>query len=121
MSFNKVMAVALVTAIGIGSAIACGPNFPWQLLDNRDQTVSDRVELSFAFEVARLAKVPAGGSRAVEPDSPEGAEAATVEQQEARSGAWRSLMAPAAIDQLLAKEAPIPINPNQLSLGLYCA
>jgi len=32
-----------------------------------------------------------------------------------------NLMHRRAIDQLLATEAPIPINPNQLSLGLYCA
>jgi hypothetical protein len=103
MSYNKLMAASLLAAVGIGSAIACGPNFPWQLLDNRDQTVSDRVELSFAFEVARLVKVPVGGPRAVEPDNPDGTEAATVERQEAQSGAWRSLMAPIPADQLAAK------------------
>src|SRR5689334_5344262 len=103
MSFNKIATASLLTAIGIGTAIACGPDFPWQLLDNRDQTVSDKVELSFAFEVARLAKAPDGGPRAVEADQRDDTEAATSERQEAQSGAWRSLMAPISTDQLLAK------------------
>ena len=57
MSFNR-FAVAILLAAGcIGGALACGPNFPWQLLSFRDRTVSDRVELNFAFEASRL--VPA--------------------------------------------------------------
>ena len=50
MSFNRMVVVALLVVAGIGGALACGPDFPWQLLNNRDQTVSDRVELNFAFE-----------------------------------------------------------------------
>jgi hypothetical protein len=85
MSFSKIMAAALVATVGVGTAIACGPNFPWQLLDNRDRTVADRVELNFAFEVTRLAKVSDGSLRAVEPDKPEGVDASAVERQEAES------------------------------------
>jgi hypothetical protein len=103
MSFSKIMAAALVAAIGAGTAIACGPNFPWQLLSNRDHTVSDRVELNFAFEVTRLVKVSDGGLRAVEPDKPEDVDASAVERQEAESGAWRNLMAPESSERLLAK------------------
>ena len=51
MSFNRIIAASLVAAIGIGTAIACGPNFPWQLLSNRDRTVSDRVELNFVRQI----------------------------------------------------------------------
>jgi hypothetical protein len=103
MSFNKIIAASLVAAIGIGTAIACGPNFPWQLLSNRDRTVSDRVELNFAFEAARLVKLPDGRLRAVEPDKPEEAEPAAIERQEAESGAWRNLMPAATNDQIVAR------------------
>ena len=54
MSFNRFAVAILLAAAGIGGALACGPNFPWQLLGYRDRTVSDRVELNFAFEVSRL-------------------------------------------------------------------
>ena len=57
MSFNRMVVVALLVIAGIGGALACGPDFPWQLLNNRDQTVSDRVELNFAFEATHLVDV----------------------------------------------------------------
>jgi tetratricopeptide (TPR) repeat protein len=103
MSFNKIILASLLGAIGVGTAIACGPDFPWQLLGNRDRTVSDRVELSFTFEVGRLVKVPAGGPRAVEPDKPEEVAPAAVERQEAESGAWRNLMDAATLDEVVAR------------------
>ena len=103
MSFNRIIVASLLAAVGVGTAIACGPDFPWQLLGNRDRTVSDRVELNFAFEAGRLVKVPADGPRAVEPDKPEEMAAPAVERQEAESGAWSNLMAPATLDEVLAK------------------
>src|SRR5213080_2928382 len=103
MSFHKIIVASLLGAIGVGTAIACGPDFPWQLLGNRDRTVSDRVELSFTFEVGRLVKVPAGGPRAVEPDKPEEVAPAAVERQEAESGAWRNLMDAATLDEVVAR------------------
>jgi cellulose synthase operon protein C len=103
MSFNRIILASLLAAVGVGTAIACGPDFPWQLLGNRDRTVSDRVELNFAFEVGRLVKVPVGGARAVEPDKPEEVAPAAVERQEAESGAWRNLMEPATLDDVVAR------------------
>jgi tetratricopeptide (TPR) repeat protein len=89
--------VALLVVAGIGGALACGPDFPWQLLNNRDQTVSDRVELNFAFEATHLVDAPGDGPRAVERDDTNSPEAVASEREEVRSGAWRGLLA-GAID-----------------------
>jgi tetratricopeptide (TPR) repeat protein len=91
MSFNRIGVGALLLAACIGGALACGPNFPWQLLTFRDRTVSDRVELNFAFEATRL--VPAAKSlpHAVEPGRADVPEVVTSEREEAQSGAWRNL------------------------------
>ena len=58
MSFNRIGVAALLAAACIGVALACGPNFPWQLLDSREETVNAPVELNFAFEVSRLVERP---------------------------------------------------------------
>ena len=97
MSFNRMVVVALLVIAGIGGALACGPDFPWQLLNSRDQTVSDRVELNFAFEATHLVDVPGDGPRAVERDDTNSPEAVASEREEVRSGAWRGLLA-GAID-----------------------
>jgi cellulose synthase operon protein C len=103
MSFNRIGVVVLLAAAGIGGALACGPMFPWQLLDNRDRTVSDRVELDFAFEASRLVNVPDNRLRAVEGDERGEVEAAAAERAEVQSGAWRDLVAGASNEALLAK------------------
>src|SRR3954453_18435133 len=54
MSSTRLAFIAVAIAAGMGVAFACGPFFPWQLLDDRAETVSDPVALSFAFEVKRL-------------------------------------------------------------------
>lgn len=100
MSFNRIGVTALVTAACIGVALACGPNFPWQLLDSREETVNAPVELNFAFEVSRLVSAPKDSLRAVESDRPVDDEAVTAEREELQSGAWRDLM-PAATDEWL--------------------
>ena len=64
MSFNRVVVVALLAAAGIGGALACSTEFPWQLLDNRDATVSEPIVLSFRFEVSRLMTTATDGLRA---------------------------------------------------------
>jgi hypothetical protein len=103
MSFNRFGAGALLIAVCVGGALACGPNFPWQLLSFRDRTVSDRVELNFAFEASRL--VPAAKSlpQAVEPGRVDVPEAVTSEREEAQSGAWRTLGAGGDVAALEAK------------------
>ncbi len=98
MSFSRLVAGMLLLAAGVGVAMACGPNFPWQLLDDRDETMSDPVALSFRFEAIRLVPPPGDGRRAVERDDPTGPtgnaepEALAVEREETRSGAWLGLV-----------------------------
>ena len=103
MSFNRIGVTALVTAACIGVALACGPNFPWQLLDSREETVKAPVELNFAFEASRLVGAPNDSLRAVESDRPVDDEAAAAEREEVQSGAWRGLMPAATNDWLLAR------------------
>ncbi len=111
MSFNRIALTAVLAAAAIGGALACGPNFPWQLLDDRDRTVSDRVEFNFAFEGARLVSVPNDGPRAVEADRTVEADKAdepevvVAERAEILSGAWHGLMAATVDDALSSRLA----------------
>ena len=55
-----------VVGLGISAALACGPDFPWQLLDDRIATLKATPANSFAFEAVRLAPTPSDNLRAVE-------------------------------------------------------
>ena len=110
MSSTRLAFVALAIVAGVGAAFACGPFFPWQLLDDRAETVSEPVGLSFAFEVKRLAPAPSDSLTAVEPRESSGvepgAEAVASERMEAGSGAWSAIVpdaANASPEALLAK------------------
>ncbi|HUC62665.1 MAG TPA: hypothetical protein VMF53_11995 [Alphaproteobacteria bacterium] len=51
--------MSMLGLIGAGSiALACGPDFPWQLLDNRKATLSATPINSFAFEAIHLLPEP---------------------------------------------------------------
>lgn len=64
MSNRKVLAVAgLALATG---ALACGPFFPWQLLDNRAQTLKATPVNSFAYEAKTLMPAPKDKLKPVE-------------------------------------------------------
>lgn len=52
--------LCLSLSLPLGSALACGPDFPMRLLDNRAQTLADLPEGSFSFEISRLGKTIAG-------------------------------------------------------------
>jgi tetratricopeptide (TPR) repeat protein len=103
MSFNRLAVAIVLAAACIGGALACGPNFPWQLLSFRDRTVSDRVELNFAFEASRLVSAPSSLPQAIEPGRVDVPEAVTSEREEAQSGAWRNLGAGSDVAALEAK------------------
>src|SRR5688572_5433322 len=107
MSFRKLVLVGLLAATCIGGALACGPFFPWQLLDHRDETMAEPIGLGFTFEALRLVAIPSDGPRAIEPydwtwasdrNDHAGEEVITTEKEEARSGAWRALLADPGID-----------------------
>jgi hypothetical protein len=65
---RKLALAAVLAAAGIAGAIACGPDFPWQLLDDRNQTLKATPENSFAFEAAHLVPKPADQLKAAELD-----------------------------------------------------
>ena len=58
--------LALQLAIATTPALACGPDFPLRLLDERSQTLSELPEGNFAFEVSRLGQPIAGLGQATE-------------------------------------------------------
>jgi hypothetical protein len=58
-------ALGLIVATSVG--VACGPFFPWQLLDNRAATLKATPNNSFAWEAAHLVTVPADAPKAFEP------------------------------------------------------
>lgn len=105
MSSNKIVVGAVVAAACLGVALACGPNFPWQLLDNRDQTVADPIGLGFNFEASRLVVAPKDKLQLVEPRDPTwgyddrtAPEVIASERAEAESDAWQGLMTNANLD-----------------------
>jgi hypothetical protein len=64
---NRKIAIAAVLAAGCGAAaIACGPFFPWELLDNRGQTLKATPVNSFGFEAKHLAPTPTDKLKPVE-------------------------------------------------------
>jgi tetratricopeptide (TPR) repeat protein len=52
--------LCLSLGLPLGSALACGPDFPMRLLDDRGQSLSELPEGSFNFEVNRLGQAIAG-------------------------------------------------------------
>lgn len=52
--------LCLSLSLPLGTALACGPDFPMRLLDNRGQTLADLPEGNFHFELGRLGKTIAG-------------------------------------------------------------
>ncbi|CAN5601252.1 hypothetical protein BH10PSE6_BH10PSE6_07210 [soil metagenome] len=97
MSRHRIAIVTTVALAAIGGALACGPDFPWQLLDDRHATMTEPVTFGFAFDSTRLVLAPQDTRRAVEQlDSsympPPEPEVVVFERQEAESGAWQPLV-----------------------------
>ncbi|MDG3443696.1 hypothetical protein [Nitrospirillum amazonense] len=59
------LSVLLLTGVA-GIAIACGPDFPWQLLDRREVTLAETPANPFAWEAAHLVPAPTDTMKAVE-------------------------------------------------------
>jgi hypothetical protein len=66
MSSNRVAVLALAGTVLAGVALACGPDFPWQLFQDRKVTLATAPVNSFTWEAQHLGKPSAGGARAVE-------------------------------------------------------
>lgn len=95
MSLRKITIVALVAAAGIGGALACGPDFPWQLLDDRSATLLDApAGLSFIGQLKALVAPPQGTLEVVEHEDADDRklEPLKVEEDEAASDVWRALV-----------------------------
>jgi hypothetical protein len=52
--------LCLSLSLPLGTALACGPDFPMRLLDNRDHSLAEMPEGNFSFEVSRLGHAIAG-------------------------------------------------------------
>src|SRR5476651_1963780 len=52
--------LCLSLSLPLGSALACGPDFPIRLLDNRGQSLAELPEGNFNFEINRLGQAIAG-------------------------------------------------------------
>ncbi|MGF6516609.1 hypothetical protein ABH912_004075 [Pseudomonas sp. BT76 TE3572] len=52
--------LCLSLSLPLGSALACGPDFPMRLLDNRGQSLAELPEGNFRFEIRRLGHAVAG-------------------------------------------------------------
>jgi tetratricopeptide (TPR) repeat protein len=58
MVMNRRVLVFVLACVSVSVALACGPEFPWQLLDNRAATLKAAPANSFDFEATRLATPP---------------------------------------------------------------
>lgn len=96
MSPRKIAVAALVALATVGGALACGPDFPWQLLDDRHATLTEPVAFGFSFDATRLVATPQDTLRAVEPSDPGDTssepEVLAIERHEAQSGTWQALV-----------------------------
>ena len=63
---RHLLCLCLSLCLPLGPALACGPDFPMRLLDNRAQTLAELPEGSFRFEVSRLGQAIAGLKPATE-------------------------------------------------------
>ncbi|MCF4995280.1 hypothetical protein GIW70_12490 [Pseudomonas syringae] len=52
--------LCLSLSLPLGSALACGPDFPMRLLDDRGQSLAELPEGNFRFEISRLGHAIAG-------------------------------------------------------------
>mgnify|MGYP001597302187 FL=1 len=71
MSMRKRAALVLACALALPAALACGPDFPQNLLDDRKGSLLDMPEGTFAFEAAHLLPKPDDQLSVVEDDGSE--------------------------------------------------
>jgi cellulose synthase operon protein C len=67
MSSRKLLFAALLFTAGVSATLACGPFFPWQLLDDRTATLRATPNNSFVFEASHFV-TPSDRLKANEPD-----------------------------------------------------
>ena len=67
MSSNRRGLLLVLSAGAVTLALACGPDFPWQLLDNRALTLKATPNNDFAYELKSVLSPPLDNLRAKEP------------------------------------------------------
>ncbi|WP_445180372.1 hypothetical protein [Pseudomonas sp. McL0111] len=96
--------LCLSLSLPLGTALACGPDFPMRLLDNRGQTLADLPEGNFNFEISRLGKTIAGLNNVTaatyNPDEMYGEENARAELRDKAEQAGLSAEQQALVKQL---------------------
>jgi hypothetical protein len=55
-SRRKALIISLACLLPLGSSQACGPDFPYRLLDDRSNALADLPEGDFAFEISRMSQ-----------------------------------------------------------------
>ena len=108
MSRHRIVIAALVGLSGIGGALACGPFFPWQLLNDREATLSEApAGLGLMSQLKNLVPPLQGTLKAVDhvDDADERlSEPMRVEEEEGKSDVWLALVErPMSQDDYLAK------------------
>jgi len=122
--------LCLSLSLPLGHALACGPDFPMRLLDNRAQSLAELPEGSFRFEVSRLGQAISGLKPVTEatrnPDYSYDDESSYVEQ---RSQAERIGLTPpqqavverlrgmADVEQIAAEAANLPDELRLYAIG----
>ncbi|WP_431092900.1 tetratricopeptide repeat protein [Pseudomonas brassicacearum] len=114
----------------LGPALACGPDFPMRLLDNRAQSLAELPEGSFRFEVSRLGQPIAGLKPATEatrnPDYSYDAPSSYVEQRNQaeqigltppQQAVVERLRALTDVDQVAAEAANLPDELRLYAIG----
>src|SRR5262245_25714888 len=96
-----------VVCLGVSAVLACGPDFPWQLLDDRVATLKATPANSFAFEAARLVPAPSDNMRAVEHQNQDTLERETLSDAQAET-VRRLRQAPTG-DEAFANGAELPL------------
>lgn len=66
MRSSRLLAAALLGCAAVGAVLACGPDFPWQLLDDRVMTLKSTPSNDFDYELPRLLTKPGDSLKAVE-------------------------------------------------------
>ncbi len=111
MSNRSLWAISLVLGLGAAAAVACGPDFPWQLLDHRSWTLDATPANSFAFEAQHLVKA-SDRLRAVETEpfasNPAGPSAWALGLTEAQAATERAMRTTPNADQAFERGAGLP-------------
>ena len=80
---RRQLALSALLLCGASLAVACGPDFPWQLLTDRVGTLRGTPANSFAYEAAHLVPSPRDKLQAIEFERDEAAVAAREEAEAA--------------------------------------